>query len=195
MPSSKAMSWVHKEFMRKISAILTIATSFALGACGLTAADMRQKKLAEIKKQADSIVAECDAKYPMQRGQLLNRMRCLLPAQKLYQPIAPYPDLLDQQTAAALVVAEKFDKGTITGPQAQLELAQLNSQLTAEQQRRDLANRSVMANEAMADEASRANTIAALNNLQRSINSPPPPTITCTHQPGAMGFPSTTTCQ
>jgi hypothetical protein len=118
-----------------------------------------------------------------------------VPAQDLYRSIVSYPDLLDQQTAAALVIAEKIDNGTITGPQAQLEMAQLNSQLTAEAQRRDLAGRSVMANEAMAAEAPRANTIAALNNLQRSINTPPPPTITCTHRSGAMGFPSTTTCQ
>ena len=49
-----------------------------------------------------------------------------------------------------------------------------------------------MANEAMAAEASRANTINTLNNLQRSIN---PPTVTCTHQPGGFGYLATTTCQ
>jgi len=156
------------------------------------AADIQEKKIAEIKKQADSIVTECNAKYLVQRGQLLNRTRCTVPAQNLYKSIVPYPDLLEQQTAAALVVAEKFDNGTITGPQAQLELAQLNSQLTAEAQRRELAGRSVMANETMAAEASRANTIAALNNMQRSLN---PPTVTCTHQPSGFGFPATTTCQ
>jgi hypothetical protein len=171
-----------------------LATAFALGGCGMIAADIQEKKIAEIKKQAYAMGAECDAKYPLQRGQFVNNARCKLPAQKLYQSIFPYPDLYEQQTAMGLVIAEKLDNGTMTASQAQLEMAQLNSQLTAEEQRRNLASRSVMANEAMAAEASRANTIAALNNLQKSINSPPP-TITCTHQPGAMGFPSTTTCQ
>jgi hypothetical protein len=49
-----------------------------------------------------------------------------------------------------------------------------------------------MANEAVAAEAARANTITTLNNLQRSIN---PPTVTCTHQPGGFGHLATSTCQ
>jgi hypothetical protein len=97
-------------------------------------------------------------------------LRSAAATQKLYQSIFPCPDLFERQTAAALAVAEKLTNRSITGPQAQLEMAQLNSRLAAEAKRRDLANRSVMANEAMAAEASRANTIAALNNLRRSIS-------------------------
>jgi hypothetical protein len=183
--------------MRKIATITALAIAFALGGCSAIVQGYREgvyeKKVAETKAQADTMAAECYAKYPKQRGQYLNRVRCLRPAQDLYLSIAPYPDLLEQRNAAGLVIAEKIDNGTMTVPQAELEMAQLTSQLTAEEQRRNLAGRSVMANEAVAAEASRANTIATLNNIQMSINSPP--TVTCTHQPGGMGFPATSTCQ
>jgi len=182
--------------MRWIATITTLAVALALGGCGAIVQGYREgvyeKKIAEIKAQADPIIAECNAKHPKQRGQNVNRVRCLRPAQLLYLSISPFPDLLEQQYAAGLVVAEKQDNGTITAPQAELEMAQLGSRMEAEAQRRNLAGRSVMANEAVAAEAARANTITTLNNLQRSIN---PPTVTCTHQPGGFGHLATSTCQ
>ena len=66
----------------------------ALGGCAAVVQGYQQaeneKKVAETKAQADTMAAECYAKYPKQRGQYLNRVRCLRPAQDLYLPIAPY---------------------------------------------------------------------------------------------------------
>ena len=64
-----------------------------------------------------------------------------------------YPDLFDQSWAKAGVLAEQLQGHKLTRAEANAQMADVRSQITAEEQRRNLANRSVAAQETAATAA------------------------------------------
>jgi hypothetical protein len=88
--------------MRWIATITTLAVALALGGCGAIVQGYREgvyeKKIAEIKAQADPIIAECNAKHPKQRGQNVNRVRCLRPRNFCIYQSALFPICLNSNT-------------------------------------------------------------------------------------------------
>jgi hypothetical protein len=135
-----------------------------LGGCGLIAAKERQEAIAKARAEQEAIFAECDTKYPKTRGNFVNRAKCRQAGLELYRPLVPYPDLLQQDIAMRMVMAEKMDAGQITLAQAELEGAQLHSQIVAEEQRRSLASRSVNAQESAAAAAWKGTSCTRIGN-------------------------------
>jgi hypothetical protein len=63
----------------------------------------------------------------------------------------PYPDLMDLNIAARMALAERIQNGQLTMAQGNEEMMRKPSEIVAEEQRRLLANRSVRAQENIAD--------------------------------------------
>lgn len=141
-----------------------------LGGCGLVAAKQREEEFARARAQADGIFAECDAKIPKEKGQIVNRTRCRAPGFSLLRNFAPYPDLMDQEAAYRMAMAERIDAGQITMAQAELEAAENRSRLIAEEQRRSLSNRAVSAQESVAAAQWRASAPVSCTRIGNTTN-------------------------
>jgi hypothetical protein len=118
--------------------------------CGLMAQQQQKDRIAQIKAQQQSIFADCGERYPKVKGQFVTRATCMQPGLELYRNLTPYPDLLDQEIALRMAVAEKLDTGKMTIAEGDLALTQGHSQIASEEQRRDASNRSVRAQESAA---------------------------------------------
>jgi len=75
------------------------------------------------------------------------RAQCVNGAFAILQPTIPYPDLLQVYMADHLAIAEDVQAGRTSILQANAILARKWSELVAEEQRRGLANRAVVAQE------------------------------------------------
>jgi hypothetical protein len=82
--------------------------------------------------------------------QAIARAACVNKNMELLKPNLPYPDLLDQELATNLVLAEKVQKGKMTLIERDGAIVQLHSQVIAEAERRNLARRAVTAQESAA---------------------------------------------
>ena len=71
----------------------------------------------------------------------------------MVRPFVTYPDLFDQTWAKAALLAEQVEARKMTRAEANAQLADIRSQVAAEEQRRNLANRSVAAQETVATAA------------------------------------------
>lgn len=67
---------------------------------------------------------------------------------RLLRPLFTRPDLIDLFTTTRLALAIRVDKGEMRPEEADVQLAQLASQMTSEMERQNLARRSVAAQEA-----------------------------------------------
>jgi hypothetical protein len=74
----------------------------------------------------------------------------LMDAANIVRPIMPFPDLLDAMTTHYVSISEQVQEGRMTVAQANEAIAAKRAELTAEEQRRLLANRSVAAQEGVA---------------------------------------------
>ena len=126
-----------------------------VGGCMMTAQQQQQERIAQIKAESDRIFAECDTKFKKVKGQFVNRATCMQPGLNLYRPLTPYADLLDQEIALRMAVAEKLDSGKMTIAEGDLALTQGHSQVASEEQRRNASNRSVAAQEEAAANSGR----------------------------------------
>lgn len=122
--------------MRGLAAVL--ATIFVLSGCGLSAAQRVQQAF----RQANSIRVECRQRHLA--GELksyVERVRC--GNDRVGQAIAesgyPYMDLVNLEIAYRMAVAHRLDKGELSEAEANLQLAELQTRLGSEQQRRDMA--------------------------------------------------------
>jgi hypothetical protein len=68
----------------------------------------------------------------------------------IMRPIMPFPDLWDVYITTNIAIAEQVQSGKLSITQANVALAEKRAALTAEEQRRLLANRSVTAQENVA---------------------------------------------
>ena len=132
----------------------------ALGLCLLvagciTAQSQQQEREAKAVAQANQIFADCDAKIPKAKGQYVKLTNCKLAGLNVIRPLSPNPDLVDQEAALRMAIAEKVDAGKMTIAEAELAQTQGHSQIVAEEQRRSVTNRSADAQEQAASRSFR----------------------------------------
>ena len=148
--------------MRILGIVMLCVT---LAGCGLAARKQRQEEMAAAVAAKDQGIAACKAQYPDQNKDFVVRNKCSFEAAKIVRPFVTYPDLFDQSWATVAVLAEQLQAKKITRAEADLQLAQLNSQITADEQRRNLANRSVAAEESAAAAAWSASGPVTCNRI------------------------------
>lgn len=127
-----------------------------LAGCGLVARKEQAEREAALKHQFEATLADCNQRLPPNTKRQRDRANCINGAMNLYRGSLPFTDLLDQEMAARLAIAEQVETGKLTLAQGDLEFSRVHSNLVAEEQRRMLASRSVNAQESAASAAWRA---------------------------------------
>lgn len=89
----------------------------------------------------------CREEYPLDRKHVMQRTKCLNQAAELMRPYSAYPDITDATGAYNVMLAEQFRDGKITEAEFLAKETERRSQGMAEVQRRELAKRSVAAQE------------------------------------------------
>jgi hypothetical protein len=134
--------------VKVVTVFLVVAT---MGGCGIARRAEIAKQAEELKQRSAAAAQDCVTRFPAgNSATAVSRMQCLNDALLIVRPIMPYPDLLDSFIASRLVIAEHVQKGQITLAEANEQIASKRSAFVAEEQRRLLANRSVSAQETMA---------------------------------------------
>lgn len=104
--------------------------------------------LAKAKADYNEASEACRQQFPDRVKQAVARATCLNEAAtKYYRPTVRYADLMDQITTTRSYLAEQIQSGKLTTVDADRQMAAFVSQMTEEEQRRNLANRSVGAQE------------------------------------------------
>lgn len=125
-----------------------------LPGCGLMAEHAQQKRVEELVRRSNVAIGRCNEQYLVANPQTaMARARCLAGALAIKRSVVRYPDLLDSIITARIAIAEQFKDGKITAAQGDLLLANKISEVASEEQHRDLANRSVRAQEAATEAA------------------------------------------
>ncbi|WP_175361106.1 hypothetical protein [Bradyrhizobium sp. STM 3843] len=156
-----------------------------LCSCGLVVQQQHREQMAAATAAKDQATATCRAQFPDENKDFVARNKCLYEAAKIMRPYVPYPDLFDKSWATVAVIAEELDAKKITRAQADLQIAQTNSEIMSEAQRRELGNRSVVAQESA---AAAQESAAAAAQSQATAAWMAPRSVTCNR----MG--NTTTC-
>jgi negative regulator of sigma E activity len=99
----------------------------------------QQNPPASVLNQIQAANEECKRKYPDPVRQAIDYTTCENRNMELLRPSMVYPDLLDQELANNLMLAEKVQKGKMTLIEMKAVKAQLHSQIVTEFQRRQLA--------------------------------------------------------
>jgi hypothetical protein len=133
------------------TAISVAVLSIGITGCGLIRQQEIKERNAALKQQAEAASQQCDANLPPGNPKTaVARAKCQMDAYNIIRPVVAYPDLMDLFIARRMLVAEQVEKGQITIAQANDLIATRQSEITAEEQRRNLANRSVSAQESAA---------------------------------------------
>jgi hypothetical protein len=138
--------------MARLSFVVPICILTA--ACGLAQQREMQARAAQLKAESYAAAKRCDATLPPGNPKTaVARGKCQTEAWAIMRPTMPYPDLLDLLIAKRLAIAEQIEKGQLTIAQGNEAVAMARSEIIAEEQRRNLANRSVAAQESIATAA------------------------------------------
>jgi hypothetical protein len=111
----------------------------------------------------------CDAQFPQQIGNYVPHAKCVNTAiERIMLPIVRYPDLPRLQNAIRSVLSVKVDARQISPEDAQLYMAQADTQVAEIEHSRSIADQTVA-----------TNRMATLNNILASLQqSNPRPVIT-----------------
>jgi hypothetical protein len=115
-----------------------------LAGCGLMARKEREEQQASAKAQSDAAMADCEVQFPKGGKRYIEKTQCQNGAMNIIRPFMPYPDLVDQDMASRMAVAEE--------------------------QRRMLNNRSVGAQESAAAAAWRASSPVSCTKNGNTVN-------------------------
>jgi hypothetical protein len=155
-----------------------------LGGCGVV---QRQQQQAAIEGQRQRYAAgqeDCKAKFPTTRTSKNHAdfARCIVDLENTDPPIGAYPDLIRLKQSYYILVATKIDQGTLSVEEANVQNAQIRTQLESEAQRRQMASRMVGAQEQAAEAQRQAAFAQTLSAVAASMpKSPPPPqAVNCT---------------
>lgn len=130
---------------------LVVVVAFNVAACGIARRREMEAKVEALKAQSNAAAQQCLATYPAGTPKIaVARMKCLNDALLILRPLEPFPDLLDLLVTSRAEIAEEYQDGKLTQAQASEKLAEKQSEIAAEEQRRSLANRAVVAQEGMA---------------------------------------------
>lgn len=136
-----------------------------LGGCGLAARKEREEAFAAAKVENEAAIAACQEHYPPnQMKDHVGKAQCVNDAMKIMRPFAPYPDLMDQDMANRSMLAERVQQGKMSAAEATAEMSQRRSAIVAEEQRRNLSNRSVSAQESAAAAAWKGTSCTRIGN-------------------------------
>jgi hypothetical protein len=124
----------------------------------------REEAFKAAKMQQESRLAACDVNFPPAAKKYMDHAKCVNDAVNVIRPFVPYPDLLDQDNANRMLMAERLQQGKMTPAEATQEMAQRRSQVLAEEQRRGLANRAVSAQESAAAAAWKGTTCTRIGD-------------------------------
>lgn len=144
--------------MFRVPLILLLA--IVLSSCGLAARREQQERLAAAMAEHKASSDACVARFSESNADALARAKCLNDSDAAYKITTRFPDLIDLRMAKRMELAERQSAGKITRAQAMLEMAELQSSLTTEEQRRMNSNQSVAAQQ----QAATAATIGAFNS-------------------------------
>jgi hypothetical protein len=130
--------------------LIVVGIALVLGGCGLAARQEREQQMAAAKASMEQGFVDCRARFAEGSKQYIEKHKCDAAAALAIRPYVTYPDLFDQLWAHRAVLAERLQASKITLAEANAEATQNQSQAAAEEQRRNLANRSVGAQESAA---------------------------------------------
>ncbi len=120
--------------------LMLLTVAFALGNREVQAqVQAPQNPPASILTQIQAANEECKRKHPDPLRQAIAYTSCENRNMELLRPSMVYPDLMDQELANNLMLAEKVQKGKMTLIEMKAVKAQLHSQIVTEFQRRQLA--------------------------------------------------------
>jgi len=149
--------------------LLVFAICLAVAGCGLAAQAERQKQVAAAKEAADQGYADCKARFPEESKQAFDRNKCSAEVAKAnIRPLVNYTDLFDSDWATRLAIAEKLQAGKLTYAEANQQATEHHSQIVAEEQKRNLGNRSVAAQESAAAASWAASGPVTCNHVGRT---------------------------
>ena len=133
-------------------------------------AQAQQNPPAPLLNQIQAANDECKRKYPDLLRQAVAYATCENRNMELLRPSMVYPDLMDQELANNLMLAEKVQKGKMTLIEMKAVKAQLHSQVVTEYQRRQLTKGAT----ASRPVAPAANTTNIAGQLAPSVQPSPP---------------------
>jgi hypothetical protein len=123
-----------------IARAAAVATFWIAGAASasVTLGGCAAQEHARAQAQLDAYKAACDSQWPRVVGNYSAHAQCVNDGLTLVGPrLGMHPDLLDILKAARLSLSAKVDRREIPPEDAELKFAQLKSELTSEQHRRD----------------------------------------------------------
>jgi hypothetical protein len=158
--------------MQKTRIIIAVtAAGIFVAGCGLVRQAELQKQREELTAQSNAAAATCDAQFPKgNQSTVLARIQCLNQAIEILRPIMPYPDLLDNFMATRLAIAERVQQKQISIAEGNALIMQKRSDIVGEEQRRQLANRSVNAQESIAISSIMASGPHSCTRIGNSVN-------------------------
>jgi hypothetical protein len=139
-----------------------------LGGCGLARMQERQEQMKAALAASKSGMDACRAQYSDENKDFVVRQKCLYQAAQVVRPFMTYPDLFDEGWAKSGLLAEQLQARKLTLAEAKLQLAETQTQIAAEEQRRNLANRSVAAQETVATAAMLSTGPTVCNHIDRT---------------------------
>jgi hypothetical protein len=154
-----------------------IAMAFTLSGCGVVSRIQYEEAVSKAKAENETKVAACLAQFPAGSKAYVEKTQCLHQANMPLRSFNPRPDLFDTYWATRVLIAERLQAGKLTLAEADLLLAQEATKLTGEGEQRDLASRSVGAQEA----AAQAQRSLATSAMIRTFN-PPTLQVEVTHR-------------
>jgi hypothetical protein len=142
----------------------TIFIASTVAGCGLAQQRQLQERQLAVQQNAKEIVEGCRARFSESAKDAIERAKCFNQADELLASVVPFPDLIHLRIAKRSELAEKQAAGKVSRSQAVLELAELQTNLVTEEQRRSNAARSVRAQEVSAIAASMPTTCTRIRN-------------------------------
>src|SRR6266404_2610624 len=131
-----------------VNSPVLLFVALAIAGCGIARRHELQARTEALQQQSTAAMQECDAKFPKDIAKIaVARAQCANGAFAIMRPVVPYPDLWDLYMASLATLAERVQNGQLTIIEANEAFAQRTSELVAEEQRRQLANRSVAGQE------------------------------------------------
>ncbi|WP_083869791.1 hypothetical protein [Bradyrhizobium sp. WSM1253] len=127
-----------------------VALCVMLGGCGLAARQEREQQQAAAAAAMQQGFENCKVQFPEGTKNMIEKNKCNATAALAIRPFTTYTDLFDRYWATRAVIAERVQAGKMTVAEANQEATQAQSDIAAEEQRRNLANRSVGAQESAA---------------------------------------------
>jgi hypothetical protein len=153
------------------TAYLVALIGLTVAGCGLVRQRELEERIAALIAQSTAAAQACDVTVPPGNPKTaVARARCQCDALEIRRPIVPYPDLMDTFIAARMSVAEQVQSGQITIARANEIVTNKRSEIVSEEQRRNLANRAVAAQESAADAAWAARNPVSCTKIGNTVN-------------------------